>query len=82
MDPERPREVDEAPEAGLGSLDFLLADVGPPVDEFLWARSPVFTVPILLRFLFILNLSPVRSFLLDVYKLIQIFKRVNERAHK
>ena len=58
MDPERPRELDdEAPEAGLGSLDIRLAEVGPLVEEFvLWARSPVFRVPMDLL-LFILKVQ-------------------------
>ena len=58
IDPERPREVDDvAPEAGLGSLDIRLAEVGPLVEEFvLWARSPVFRVPMDLL-LFILKIQ-------------------------
>lgn len=56
MDPDRPRDEDDgAPEAGFGSLDLRFAEVGPLVEGFvLWARSPVFNVPIDLRFAFIL----------------------------
>ena len=55
IDPERPREAEL--EAGLGNFDFLLVDGGPdtPVEDVLWAFQSVFTVPIDLRFLFMVD---------------------------
>ena len=57
MDPERPRDAEL--EAGLGNFDFLFVDGGPvkPVEDVLWAFQSVFTVPMDLRFLFMMKIE-------------------------